>query len=114
MYDGSRAPYEENLANTKTVVTETHKRGVSVEAELGTLNRHETEEEAAAEQEPDIYMHPDAAVEFVEKTGVDALAVAFGTAHGIYLKEPQLDLERLGKLNERISVPLVMHMVVPG
>ncbi|MBN2238344.1 MAG: class II fructose-bisphosphate aldolase [Dehalococcoidales bacterium] len=109
MYDGSLLSYLENLESTKMIADLLHPWGISVEGELGTLNRHETEEEAAAIKEPDIYTDPAAAEDFVNQTGVDALAVAFGTAHGIYFKEPVLDFTRLEEINRRIEVPLVMH-----
>jgi fructose-bisphosphate aldolase, class II len=109
MYDGSLLSYEENLRNTKVVADILHPRGISVEAELGTLNRHETAAEAAEIKKADVYTDPDKAEEFVNQTGVDALAVAFGTAHGIYFKEPVLDFSRLVEINRRIDTPLVMH-----
>lgn len=109
MFDGSLLPYEENIRNTKTVVNAAHKKGASVEAELGTINRHETAAEAAAIKQADVYTDPAVAEDFVKKTGVDALAVTFGTAHGIYFKEPVLDFKRLEEINRRIDTPLVMH-----
>jgi fructose-bisphosphate aldolase class II len=109
MYDGSLLPYEENLKTTKTIVDVMHTKGISVEAELGTLKRHDTIEEEAASTKPDVYTDPAIAEEFVNYTGVDALAVAFGAAHGIYFKEPVLDFERLDAINRRIDTPLVMH-----
>jgi len=109
MYDGSLLPYKENLKNTKTITDAMHKKKISVEAELGTLKRHDTIQEAEAIKADDIYTDPAVAEEFARYTGVDALAVAFGAAHGIYFKEPVLDFERLGEINRRIDTPLVMH-----
>lgn len=107
MYDGSKLPFEENVANTRQVVELAHLVGVSVEGELGRLvgvedNISVTEREAAMTD-------PDQAQEFVKRTGVDALAVAIGNAHGFYKGEPQLDFVRLEQIRARIEVPLVLH-----
>lgn len=107
MYDGSKLPFEENVANTRQVVELAHLVGVSVEGELGRLvgvedNISVTEREAAMTD-------PDQAQEFVKRTGVDALAVAIGNAHGFYKGEPQLDFVRLEQIRARVEVPLVLH-----
>lgn len=107
MYDGSKLPFEENIANTRQVVELAHLVGVSVEGELGRLvgvedNISVTEREAAM-------TNPDQAQEFVKRTGVDALAVAIGNAHGFYKGEPQLDFIRLEQIRARVEVPLVLH-----
>ncbi|MCL6516660.1 class II fructose-bisphosphate aldolase family protein [Alicyclobacillus sp.] len=105
MIDGSHLPYAENVALTREAVRLAHARGVPVEAELGHVGGVEddmAEAEAA-------YTDPDLAADFVEKTGVDALAVAIGTAHGLYRGEPKLDFDRLRAIRKRVSVPLVLH-----
>jgi fructose-bisphosphate aldolase class II len=108
MIDGSFLNFEENIALTKRVVSIARPKGVSVEAELGKLAG--VEERSVKEKEA-ILTDPEAAVEFVEKTGVDTLAVAIGTSHGAYKfkSEAKLDLERLKVINEKISIPLVLH-----
>ena len=108
MIDGSFLSFEENVAVTKRVVSVAHPKGVSVEAELGKLAG--VEERSVAEKDA-ILTDPEAAVDFVEKTGVDTLAVAIGTSHGAYKfkSEAKLDLERLKIISEKIGVPLVLH-----
>ena len=98
MLDASACPYEENVAQTARVVQIAHAKGVSVEAELGSIG-----------STSDAYTDPEAAADFVSRTGVDALAIAFGTSHGVYAARPTLDLERVSKIREKVSVPLVMH-----
>lgn len=105
MYDGSNLSEEENTANTKLVVELAKKTGASVEAEIGSMGARE----GGGEEGESIYTDPDAAKVFVETTGIDALACAFGTAHGFYVKTPKLDFERLSKIRSLVSVPLVMH-----
>jgi len=108
MIDGSFLSFDENVAVTKRVVNVAHPKGVSVEAELGKLAG--VEERSVAEKDA-ILTDPEAAVEFVEKTGVDTLAVAIGTSHGAYKfkSEAKLDLERLKTISEKIGIPLVLH-----
>lgn len=105
MYDGSALSTEENTENTKLAVAEAKKYGASVEAEIGSMGARE----GGGGNDESIYTDPDAAVTFVNDTGIDALACAFGTAHGFYKDAPKLDLERLDKINRMISVPIVMH-----
>lgn len=113
MYDGSKLAYEENLSNTKEIVRLAHYLGISVEAELGRVLRPE----GGGEEDPrevalrpeECYTDPLVAVDFVKNTGVDALAIAFGTAHGIYDAEPCLDFERIKEIHRLIDIPLVMH-----
>jgi fructose-bisphosphate aldolase class II len=105
MYDGSTLPYEENVKNTCIVVAEARKKNISVEAEVGSMGARE----GGGEEGTSVYTDPLQAKEFVDITGIDALACAFGTAHGIYTEEPKLDFERVGKINSMVSVPLVMH-----
>jgi fructose-bisphosphate aldolase class II len=108
MIDGSFLKFEENVALTKKVVDLAHSKGVSVEAELGRLAGVE---ESTVEEKEAVLTDPKVAKEFVERTGVDALAVAIGTSHGAYKfkAEPKLDFERLSIIKERVSVPLVLH-----
>ena len=105
MYDGSELSTEMNFANTSIAVSLASKYGASVEAEIGSMGARES----GGEGGESIYTDPDAAKKFAEETGIDALACAFGTAHGLYVKEPKLDFERLEKIKELVSVPLVMH-----
>ncbi len=104
MYDGSCLSAEENTENTRIAVKGALKYGASVEAEIGSMGSREGGEAAAS-----VYTEPDAAVQFVNDTGIDALACAFGTAHGFYKAEPKLDFERLSKIHSLVSVPIVMH-----
>lgn len=104
MYDGSCLSAEENTENTRIAVKEALKYGASVEAEIGSMGSREGGEAAAS-----VYTEPDAAVQFVNDTGIDALACAFGTAHGFYKAKPKLDFERLSKIHSLVSVPIVMH-----
>lgn len=105
MYDGSVLSKEENYANTIKVVEMAKKYGASVEAEIGSMGARE----GGGEGDESIYTDPTDAKDFAEKTGIDALACAFGTAHGLYTKEPKLDFERLAEIEKNISVPIVMH-----
>ena len=108
MIDGSHLPFEENIAVTRKVVEYAHDHGVWVEAELGRLAG--VEEDVHAEHS--IYTDPDQAVEFVERSGCDSLAIAIGTSHGAYKfsGEPRLDFERLDIISKRLpGYPLVLH-----
>lgn len=105
MYDGSELPFEQNLANSAVAVELASRCGASVEAELGSMGARES----GGEGGESIYTDPILAKEFVEKTGIDALACAFGTAHGIYLKEPKLDFDRVKEIRSLTNVPIVMH-----
>ncbi|MDR2006324.1 MAG: class II fructose-bisphosphate aldolase, partial [Acidaminococcales bacterium] len=100
MIDGSKYPYEENIALTKKVVEYAHARGVVVEAELGKLAGVEDAVKVSAKDAT--YTDPDQAVEFVERTGVDSLAIAIGTSHGAYKfkGDPSLDFARLEKISK--------------
>jgi len=108
MIDGSFLKFEENVALTKRVVDFADSKGVSVEAELGRLAGVE---EATVEEKEAVLTDPEAAKEFVERTGVDALAVAIGTSHGAYKfkGEAKLDFERLNLVREKVDAPLVLH-----
>ena len=104
MIDGSKLPYEENIALTRKVVEMAAARGVTVEAELGTVGGKEDGRSA------DIaYTDPAEAVDFFTRTGVDIFAVAIGTAHGFYKGEPKLNFELLATLRDKIDAPLVLH-----
>lgn len=108
MIDASAQPYKDNLAITKQVVELAHNVNVSVEAELGTIGNNGSAEGGPANI---IYTDPNQAVSFVEETGIDTLAVAIGTAHGLYPKNmtPKLNIELLKELNKRIDIPFVLH-----
>lgn len=105
MYDGSELSREMNYANTCITVEMAQEYGASVEAEIGSMGARESGNGGG----DSIYTDPSDAFDFTRETGIDALACAFGTAHGLYLKEPKLDFERLEKIKELVSVPLVMH-----
>lgn len=109
MIDASKDSYEDNIAITKKVVEVAHPLHVSVEAELGTIGTTGTSAEGGAAEI--IYTDPTQAKDFIEKSGADTLAVAIGTAHGIYPKDkkPELKLELLKKIKEEVDVPLVLH-----
>lgn len=110
MIDGSKLPFEENIALTKKVVDYAHTRGVTVEGELGRLAGVEDAVNVSAKDAT--YTDPDQAVEFVERTRVDSLAIAIGTSHGAYKfkGEPQLDFDRLAKIASLLpGFPLVLH-----
>ena len=106
MIDGSHDPFEQNIAVTKSVVDACHAAGIPVEAELGKVGGKEDDLDGG---EGNGYTVPSEAAEFVEKTGVDSLAVAIGTAHGVYKGIPKLDLERISQIRQVVSVPLVLH-----
>ena len=108
MFDGSHLDFEENVAVTKQVVEYAHERGVVVEAELGRLAGIEDD----VHSEESIYTDPDQAVEFVERTGCDSLAIAIGTSHGAYkfTGEARLDFDRLEKISNMLpEYPIVLH-----
>ncbi len=110
MIDGSRLPFEENVALTKKVVDYAHEKGAVVEAELGKLAGIEDNVNVSAREAT--FTDPDQAVEFVERTGVDSLAIAIGTSHGAYKfkGEPMLDFERLERITKMLpGFPLVLH-----
>ena len=102
MIDGSKFPYEENIAMTRRVVEMAN--GLPVEAELGTVGGKEDGMEAKPQ-----YTDPDQAADFVSRTGISSFAVAIGTAHGVYKGEPKLDLGRLSEVRARVDIPLVLH-----
>lgn len=109
MIDGSHLPYKENVRVTKKIVGLAHRRGISVEAELGAIAGIE-DFVSVAEQDAHL-TNPSEAARFVTETGCDALAVAIGTAHGVFkfAGEPTLDIARLKKIRAAVRVPLVLH-----
>lgn len=106
MRDASAYDLETNIKLTKEVVEYFHMRGVPVEAELGHVGNETVYEETLAHYK---YTDPNEAAEFVERTGCDSLAVAIGNQHGVYTAEPQLNFHVVEKVNEAVSVPIVLH-----
>ncbi len=107
MFDGSNLPYEENVKKTREIVRIAHAAGVCVEAELGSIVGSAVDPEDSGPEAA--FTDPKMAAEFVDKTGVDALAISFGNVHGVYRGEPNLDLERVRRIHSMVDVPLVMH-----
>lgn len=107
MVDGSKYPLEENIALTKKVVEIAHSVDVSVEGELGKIGG--TEDHIVVSEREATFTDPDEAIIFVEKTGIDSLAIAVGTAHGVYKGDPKLDFDRIKIIKERLNMPLVLH-----
>lgn len=105
MFDGSALPFEENLKRTKEITRIAHSLGISVEGELGYVGYCDT----LSDISEDNLVKPDVAAEFVNKTKIDALAVAVGNNHGNYRGNPKLSFSRLNELNNVLNVPLVMH-----
>ena len=108
MYDCSTDPYEENVRKVREMVELAHSYGATVEAELGHVGDNPAEGSAPVSPEA-CYTSPEEARDFVEKTGVDALAVAVGTAHGAYRFPPKLDFDRISRIAQAVHVPLVLH-----
>ena len=108
MIDYSTLPYEDNVKGTAEVVAYAHARGVDIEAELGALPQREGGGESAADPTA-LYTKPELVPDFLARTGVDALAIAFGTAHGIYKKTPVLNLDIIDEVRKATEIPLVMH-----
>ncbi|OCN05816.1 hypothetical protein A4S06_07185 [Erysipelotrichaceae bacterium MTC7] len=109
MIDASKVPYEENIKISQEVVALAHPKNVSVEAELGTIGITGNSIEGGTKDV--IYTDPSQAKDFVDKTGVDTLAVAIGTAHGIYPSDmkPELRLDILEEIKNTVNIPLVLH-----
>ena len=105
MFDGSAEESEENLAKTREMVKIAHSKGVTVEGEIG----HVGQAADGDNETDDKYTTPEEAIEFVKATGVDALAVAIGTAHGAYKSAPKLDIDRLAQIRSKLDTPLVLH-----
>lgn len=109
MIDASSKALKENIKITKKVVEAAHSAGVSVEAELGHVAGGEGDIKNGTEVDKNSYTRVEDASYFVKETGIDALAVAVGTVHGLYKGEPELDLERLKKIRSELDIPLVLH-----
>lgn len=111
MIDGSALPYEKNVALTCAAVEMAQEYGASVEAEIGSMGREEFLSAGGSEADlgESSYTDPDQAARFVKDTGIDALACSFGTVHGIYLKAPKLDVDRIKVIREKTGKPVVMH-----
>jgi len=109
MYDGSALDFEKNIENTKLIVQKAHKKGISVEAELGALSG--IEDFVSVKEKDANLTSPEQAKDFVKRTGCDFLAIAIGTSHGAYkfAKKSNLDLKRLEEIRKQVSVPLVLH-----
>ncbi|MBE5039382.1 class II fructose-bisphosphate aldolase [Ructibacterium gallinarum] len=107
MYDGSEFNEKINYANTCIAVELAARYGASVEAEIGSMGARESEN--GTNHIAGAYTEPEVAYRFARETKIDALACAFGTAHGVYLKQPQLDFERLKEIHHLVDIPLVMH-----
>ena len=107
MIDASKHELEENIRLTKEIVRIAHSVGVSVEAELGKIGG--TEDHIVVSEAEATYTDPEEARIFVEETGVDSLAIAVGTTHGVYKGEPKVDIERIKEIDRVVSVPLVLH-----
>lgn len=106
MIDGSHGSFEENIAVSKAVADACAPSGIPVEAELGKVGGKEDDLDGGDDNP---YTDPDQAVEFVKRTGITSLAVAIGTAHGVYKGEPKLDLHRLSEIRAVVDIPLVLH-----
>jgi fructose-bisphosphate aldolase class II len=107
MFDGSHYSLEENIRLTKEVVRAAHAMGVSVEGELGTIGG--VEDDISVDEEHAALAKPEEAIRFYEETGVDALAIAVGTAHGMYKGEPKIHYDIIQKVADAIPVPIVLH-----
>ncbi len=107
MIDASKHPFVENVKIVKDIVDFAHNYGATVEAELGKLGG--IEDDVIVNEKDSFLTDPSEAAEFVKLTGVDSLAIAIGTAHGLYKSEPKLDFDRLEKIRDVVDVPLVLH-----
>ena len=111
MYDCSTDTYEDNVAKVREMAELAHAAGATIEAELGHVGNNEDSAKGnlQLDRPEDFYTDPVQARDFVEKTGVDALAIAVGTAHGAYKLPPKLDFERIRAIAQQVDVPLVLH-----
>ena len=107
MIDASHEDFANNIKVVKEVVEYAHKFDATVEAELGRLGGQE--DDIVVDEKDAMYTNADQAKEFVEKTGIDSLAIAIGTAHGLYKGKAKLDFERLEEIRSKIDIPLVLH-----
>ncbi|MBB6674948.1 class II fructose-1,6-bisphosphate aldolase [Cohnella nanjingensis] len=107
MIDASHDPFDQNVALTRKVVEAANAVGINVEAELGRVGG--VEDDIVVDERDALLADPDECARFVELTGVHTLAPAIGTAHGIYKGEPNIDFDRIGRIAEKVAVPLVLH-----
>jgi fructose-bisphosphate aldolase class II len=107
MFDGSKYPFEENVARTCRIVEEAHARGVAVEGEIGVVAG--VEDDIVVRQDKAIYTTPEEGLAFQRRTGVDFLAAAIGTAHGFYKVAPRLDIDTLRQIARATDCPMVVH-----
>lgn len=105
MFDGSTKDYETNLKETQEIVKIAHSFGATVEGEIGHVGNADVGDESLT----DMYTTPEEAEAYINATGVDALAVAIGSAHGVYKKKPMLNIERLKQIRAKVDTPLVLH-----
>ena len=105
MFDGSVGDYAQNIADTREIVKIAHAFGATVEGEIGHVGQADANDNDAK----DLYTKVEEAVDYATATGVDALAVSIGTAHGAYKSKPKLDLNRLSDINKALDIPLVLH-----
>lgn len=105
MFDGSAGDYEKNVADTREIVKIAHAFGATVEGEIGHVGEANANDNAAT----DLYTKVEEALDYATATGVDALAVSIGTAHGAYKSKPKLDLARLNDIRNALQIPLVLH-----
>lgn len=111
MYDCSTDSYENNIRKVKEMADIAHSYGATIEGELGHVgdNVDSMEGDSVLEDPSKFYTDPNAAYDFIRKTGIDALAIAIGTAHGTYTCTPKLDIERLKEIRKTVDTPLVLH-----
>jgi len=111
MYDCSTDSYDDNIRKVKEMADIAHSYGATIEGELGHVGDNEDSKEGQScmEDPSKFYTDPDMAKEFVDRTGIDALAIAIGTAHGTYTCTPKLDIERLKSIRNNLGTPLVLH-----
>lgn len=107
MFDGSKYTYNENVQLTKKVVEASHAMGVSVEGELGTIGG--TEDDISIAEEDALLANPEEAIKFYKETNVDALAIAVGSAHGVYKGVPKIRFDIIEAVSNKIDIPLVLH-----
>ncbi|PTX62487.1 fructose-bisphosphate aldolase class II [Melghirimyces profundicolus] len=107
MFDGSHYPFEENIRLTKEVVKAAHAVGVSVEGELGTIGG--VEDDVQVDEADAALANPEEAIRFWEETKVDAMAIAVGTAHGMYKGEPKIRFDIIEAVSSKIDAPIVLH-----
>ncbi len=109
MFDGANLPFAENVSQTAQIVRIARAAGVDVEAELGKVGDTGFGGEGTGEATPDVFTDVEESSDFIEKTGVDALAIAIGNLHGRYVATPKLNIDRLKEIAQRNNLPLVLH-----